>query len=66
MSERSHKRKRSLQDSPVDLSKMTMALIRLDVLKSELDGIQETEEELDSITKHVSALEDILRGAKKP
>ncbi|KAF9811062.1 hypothetical protein IEO21_06691 [Rhodonia placenta] len=66
MSERSHKRKRSLQDSPVDLSKMVMALNRLDVLKSELDGIQETKEELDSITKHVSALEDILRGAKKP
>ncbi|EED77110.1 predicted protein [Postia placenta Mad-698-R] len=65
MSECSHKHKRSLQDSPVDLSKIIMALNRLDVLKSELDGIQETQAELDSITKHVSALEVILRGAKK-
>lgn len=66
MSERGHKRKRSLQDSPIDVSKMRMALNRLDALKAELDGIQETEEELDGISKHVLALEDILKGAKKP
>ena len=43
-----------------------MALNRLDALKkAELDGIQETEEELDGISKHVLALEDILKGAKK-
>ena len=66
MAERSHKRKRSLQDSPVDLSKMRMALNRLDALKAELDGIEETEEELQTISTHVQALQDILRGAKKP
>jgi hypothetical protein len=45
-----------------------MALNRLDALKAELDGIQETEarEELDRNSKHVLALEDILKGAKKP
>ena len=44
---------------------MRMALNRLDALKAELDGIQGTEEELDGISKHVLALEDILKGAKK-
>ena len=44
MSEGGHKRKRSLQDSTVDISKMSMALTRLDALKDELEGIEETEE----------------------
>lgn len=66
MSERGHKRKRSLQDSTVDLSKMRMALSRLDALKEELDGIEETEVELHTISEHVLALENILKGAKKP
>ncbi|KAF8965485.1 hypothetical protein BDZ97DRAFT_1658993 [Flammula alnicola] len=68
MSQRGHKRKRSLQDSesPVDLSKMRMALNRLEALKEELDGIEETEEELRTISDHVLALENILKGAKKP
>ena len=65
MSERGHKRKRSLQDSPIDISKTKMTLNFLDALKAELDGIQETEEDLDGISKHVLALEDILKGAKK-
>lgn len=64
--DRTHKRKRSLQDTKVDLSKMRMALHRLEALKEELDGIEETEEEMQSITEHVGALEEILRGAKKP
>ena len=66
MSERTHKRKRSLQDSPVDLSKMRMALHRLEALRAELDDIEETKEELDGISKHILALEKILKGAKKP
>ncbi|SRR6266550_4845511 len=66
MPERTHKRKRSLQDSTVDLSKMRMAVNRLEALKEELDGIEETEEELRTISEHVTALEDILvKGAKK-
>jgi hypothetical protein len=44
--DRAHKRKRSLQDTRVDLSKMRMALHHLDALKEELDGIEETEEEM--------------------
>jgi hypothetical protein len=55
MSERTHKRKRSLQDSIVDLSKIRMALTRLAALKDELDGIEETEDEL---PVHVVALEN--------
>ena len=43
MPERGHKRKRSLQDSHVGLSKMRMALDRLEALKEELDGIEETD-----------------------
>jgi hypothetical protein len=50
MSARTHKRKRSLQDSIVDLSKMRMALTRLAALKDDLDGIAETEEELHTIS----------------
>ncbi|KAF9237792.1 hypothetical protein BU15DRAFT_62986 [Melanogaster broomeanus] len=60
-----HKRKRSLQDARIDLSKMRMALDSLSVLREELDGIQETDKEMDTITEHVGALERILRGAQK-
>jgi hypothetical protein len=45
---------------------MRMALNRLEALKVELDGIEETEEELHTISDHVLALENILKGAKKP
>jgi hypothetical protein len=45
---------------------MRMALNRLDALKEELEGIEETEEEMQSISDHVLVLENILRGAKKP
>ncbi len=34
--------------------------------KDELEGIEETEEELCTISEHVLALENILRGIKKP
>ncbi|KAG6374753.1 hypothetical protein JVT61DRAFT_4129 [Boletus reticuloceps] len=66
MSEHTHKRKCSLQDSTVDISKMRMVLNRLEALKVELEGVEETEEELHSISEHVLALENILKGAKKP
>ncbi|KJA14949.1 hypothetical protein HYPSUDRAFT_149754 [Hypholoma sublateritium FD-334 SS-4] len=66
MSERGHKCKRSLQDSPIGLSKMRVALNRVDALQAELDGIQVTEERLHSVSKHVLALEGIVKGAKKP
>ena len=60
------KRKRSLQDTPVDLGKMRLAMNRLGALKEELNDIEETENEMDAIMAHVAALEEILRGAKKP
>ncbi|TFY76544.1 hypothetical protein EWM64_g7469 [Hericium alpestre] len=63
---RVHKRKRSLQDSPVDLTKMRMAMNRLGALKEELEGIEETEGELKALMLHVDALEAILGTAKKP
>jgi hypothetical protein len=66
MSERGLKRSRSLQDSPVDLSKIRMALNHLEAIKEELGGIEETEEELHTISDHVVALKNILKGAKVP
>jgi hypothetical protein len=54
--------KHSLQDSHVDCSKIRMGLNCLKALKEELDGI----EELHTISDHVLALENILKGAKKP
>jgi len=66
MASKGHKRKRSIQDSPVDLSKMKMAMNHLVSLKEELDGIQETEGEMDAVMEHVHALQKILENAKKP
>ncbi|KAG6853041.1 hypothetical protein C0991_007297 [Blastosporella zonata] len=65
MRESTHKRKRSLQDSTIGLSKMGMALNRLAALKEELDGIEETEDELNSISEHVLGLENILKSQFK-
>jgi hypothetical protein len=65
-STRNHKRKRSLQDSPVDLTKMKMAMQRVRALKEELAGIEETEGEVEALMTHVNSLEEILRSAKKP
>ncbi|TFY52650.1 hypothetical protein EVG20_g10461 [Dentipellis fragilis] len=55
-----HRRKRSLQESHVDLSKTNTALYRLRQLQAELEGIEETEAEMAAVMKHVNALEDIL------
>lgn len=47
---------------------IAMAMNSLDSLKTGLYGIQkteETEEELDGISKHILALEGILKGYKK-
>ena len=65
MSGKGHKRKRSIQDTPVDLNKMKMALNHLSSLKEELDGIQETEGEMEAVMEHVHALQKILETAKK-
>ena len=65
-STKSHKRKRSLQDSPVDLTKMKMAMQRVQALREELADIEETEGEMEALMTHVNSLEEILRSAKKP
>jgi hypothetical protein len=63
---KSHKRKRSLQDTPVDLTKMTVAIQRVQALKEELADVEETEVEMQALMIHVTSLEEILRSAKKP
>ena len=45
---------------------MKMAMQRVQALKEELAGIEETEGEMEALMTHVNSLEEILRGAKKP
>ena len=66
MSEKSHKRKRSIQDTPVDLTMMQLARQQLTALQQELAGIQETEKEMEELMTHLDALQEILGTAKKP
>lgn len=57
------KRKRGQTDA----SKMKAdALLHLGDFKAELEGIEDNEGELKNISSHVSALECILRGGKRP
>ncbi|KAF8630468.1 hypothetical protein AX17_005409 [Amanita inopinata Kibby_2008] len=63
--QKGHKRKRSIQDTPVDLTKMQLARYRLSALQEELSGIEETEAEMEEIMKHVDALQGILGNTKK-
>ncbi|KAJ7731424.1 hypothetical protein DFH07DRAFT_755635 [Mycena maculata] len=66
MSTQGHKRKRSLQDSPVDLTLMQQARKCLVALQEELDGVVETTSEITAIMTQVDALQAILGTAKKP
>lgn len=62
-----HKRKRSLQTASVDISKMKKAMEALkDALMEELEGVEETEDEMSSIMDHVAKLDEILNSAKLP
>lgn len=63
--QKGNKRKRSIQDTPVDLTKMQLARQRLSALQEELSGIEETETEMEEIMKHVDALQGILGSTKK-
>jgi predicted component of type VI protein secretion system len=65
MSTPTHKRKRSIHDTPVDLTKMQLARQRLLALQEELAGIEETSEEMEQIMSHVEALQDILGSTRK-
>ena len=58
------KHRHSLQDPTVEHSKMRMALGHLKTLK---DLIEETEEDMGTISEHVFALENILvKADEKP
>lgn len=57
-----HKRKRSIHDTPVDLTRMQLAWR---ALQEELSGIEETEAEMAEITTHVDALQGIPRSTRK-
>jgi hypothetical protein len=63
---KSHKCKQSLQDSPVDLTKMKMAIQCVQALREELAGIEETEGEMEALMNHVNCLEESLCSVKKP
>lgn len=56
-----HKRKRSLQEVNLDISKMTLALQHMRALKDDLGEVEETEDVISSIMQHICKLEDILQ-----
>ncbi|KAG5649264.1 hypothetical protein H0H81_005035 [Sphagnurus paluster] len=66
MAERVHKRKRSLAETPVDISKLRAAQNRLASLKEEVGDIEETKDEMAKVMEHIRALEVILGNVKKP
>ncbi|KAJ7749182.1 hypothetical protein B0H16DRAFT_1551903 [Mycena metata] len=66
MSNYGHKRKRRLQDSPVDLTLMKKARTCLVALQEELDGVVETTSQITAIMTHLDALQAVLGTAKKP
>jgi len=59
------KRKRSLQDTPIDKRKMTRVTNSLNALREELSGIDETEEKMEGVMKHVDELDCILKETKR-
>lgn len=61
-----HKRKRSLDDDPVDVGKLYRLKQHMALLREELEGIEETEGELDSVMKQIGNLETILADVKNP
>ncbi|KAK7029204.1 hypothetical protein R3P38DRAFT_2934478 [Favolaschia claudopus] len=61
-----HKRRRSLQDSPVDLTIMQKARSSLLSLQRELEGIDETQDQLTTIMAQIDIVQQILGTAKKP
>ena len=60
---KSHNRKRNIHDTPVDLTKMQLAIQQLSALQEELRDIEETEAA--EIMEHVDALQAIFGSTKK-
>ncbi|KAK7691250.1 hypothetical protein QCA50_004643 [Cerrena zonata] len=60
--------KRSIQDTPVDLSKMRMALDAVKVLREDLSGITSTEvqTDLDEAIRHLQSVARVLNAADIP
>lgn len=60
-----HKGKRSIQDTPIDVSRMRRLTSQLEALREELQGVDETEAEMAEVIKHVNLLETLLKESKK-
>ena len=65
-SNQGHKRKRSVDDTPIDIGLLRKAKKQIEVLRQHLADIEETEEEMGAVMLHLQGLEKILSGAKKP
>ena len=61
----SHKRKHSLQDIPVDLTKIQEAKEKLKALQEQISDIDETSDEMRQIMMHFNVLEGLLSTAKE-
>jgi hypothetical protein len=55
-----------LDDDPVDVGKLYRLKQHMALLREELEGIEETEGELDSVMKQIGNLETILADVKNP
>ncbi|OBZ75415.1 hypothetical protein A0H81_04295 [Grifola frondosa] len=62
---KTYRQKRSLQDSAVNMNVISNTRCQLAAMKQDLDGIVESQEEVDQIMCHFAALEAILAKAKK-
>ena len=61
----SHKWKRSLEDIPVDLTKVQEAKKKLKVLQEQISGVDETSDEMRQIMRHFDVLQGLLSTAKE-
>jgi len=66
MPSKGHKRKRSIEDTPVDVGLLRRVKNQVEALREHLADIEETESEMASVMTHLVALESILEGAKIP
>ncbi|KAK7015409.1 hypothetical protein R3P38DRAFT_2997281 [Favolaschia claudopus] len=61
-----HKRKRSLSEDPVSTDQLHYLKKHTALLREELEGIEETETELETVMQHIINLERLLSNVKKP
>ena len=65
MSEHTSNRTRSLEDSIIDISKLSIAIESVEALRKELHGIDEAMGDADSLMDRLHAVEDRLKENKK-